>query len=84
MVNKEKEKKKALMPLANRLGLDEGATLASPQVKPPIPAGPAPVGSMGSLVETAMERRRNEQDIADPELIKKNRKKKEAMNAGTN
>lgn len=62
---KEKEKKKALMPLANRLGLDEGATTNAPPATVP-PAQPA---TMGNLVESAMQKRRDEQETPNGGIL---------------
>ena len=58
-VKKKEEKKKGLMPLADRLGLDEGVTTNTPTATTPPPIHP---GQMGNLVDGAMQRRREEQE----------------------
>ena len=56
---KEEEKKKAFMPLADRLGLDAGTTMKTPTITAPTPIN-AP--AMGNLVDGAMQKRRDEQE----------------------
>lgn len=68
---KKEEKKKALMPLANRLGLDEGATANAPTPAPTPP--PLPAAQMGGLVEQAMQKRREDMEKTGGGVLNTNR-----------